>query len=146
MNREQEMDWKILIVDDEPDVCKTLEKFLVFEGFQVLTATSGPQALELLDSHKVHLALLDIKMPGMNGIEVLQRLKKIDVSIQVIIMTGYSTFDLALEAFENGAADYALKPFESLDRILELIRLSTDRLERWHHILAETIKQKKSQS
>lgn len=137
------MDWQLLVVDDEADVCKTLEKYLTFEGFKVMTATSGAAAMDLVKTRKIHIALIDIKMPGMTGIELLRRMKDVDYSIQVIIMTGYSTFDLAFQAFEAGAADYILKPFDEMSKIVQLITLSMDRLERWHKILAQTIRQQK---
>jgi YesN/AraC family two-component response regulator len=130
------MDWKVLIVDDEPVICRTLKNYLSLEGFEPLTANGGEEALAIARREKVHIALLDIKMPGMDGITLLGRLRELDFSMQVIMMTGFSTFDLTLQALEKGATDYILKPFDDMDEIVHLVRLAAEKLERWKRNLA----------
>lgn len=138
------MEWKILIVDDEAEICRTLKNYLTISGYDVVTANNAEEAIEIARSEKIHIALLDIMMPGINGIELIEHLKKVDFSIQAIIMTGFSTFDLTLKALEKGANDYILKPFEDLDDIVRLIEIAIEKLERWKKSLAGTVIQEKN--
>ncbi len=130
------MEWKVLIVDDEAEICRTLRNYLSLSGFAPLTANGGEEALAIARHEKIHIALLDIKMPGMSGLELLEHLRALDFSTQVIMMTGFSTFDLTLKALEKGATDYILKPFEDMEQIAELVQLAADKLERWKRNLA----------
>jgi len=130
------MEWKILIVDDEAEICRTLRNYLSLSGFAPLTANGGEEALAIARREKIHIALLDIKMPGMSGLELLEHLRALDFSTQVIMMTGFSTFDLTLKALEKGATDYILKPFEDMEQIAQLVQLAADKLERWKRNLA----------
>ncbi len=134
------MDYTVLIVDDEEEIRRTLSGYLNLSGFHVLAAADAYEALEIVRRGKVHLVLCDIKMPGMNGIELLERIREFDFSIQVVMMTGFSTFDITLQALERGAADYVLKPFENLEQIVELLHISADRLTRWRKALAGSAK------
>lgn len=140
------MDWKILVVDDEPEICRTLKNYLTLSGFTIYTANSGAEALELIAKEKIHIVLSDIKMPQMTGLELLEEIRHIDFSIQVIMMTGFSTFDITLQALEKGATDYILKPFNDLEDIVNLIQLSIDKLARWKHNLATSVKQKQAKT
>ncbi|MHC4886748.1 MAG: response regulator, partial [Planctomycetota bacterium] len=115
------MEWKILIVDDEEEICKTLRNYLTLSGFQSSYTTSAEEAIQRIGTEKIHIVLSDIKMPGMDGLELLEAIRRSDFSIQVIMMTGFSTFDITMQALEKGATDYILKPFESLDEIVELV-------------------------
>ncbi len=134
------MDWKILIVDDELQIRRTLKNYLTLNGYEVVTAGSGPEALEMARHEKLHIVLLDIKMPGMDGLTVLEKLREMDFSIQVIMMTGFSTFDSTLKALEKGATDYILKPFDDLDSLVKLIDLAAEKLGRWRVVLAGSSK------
>lgn len=126
----------VLIVDDEPEILRTLRNYLRLNDYNVLTAESGAAALEIMRQEKVHIVLSDIKMPGMSGLELLKRIRAMDFSIQVIMMTGYSTFDITLQALEHGACDYILKPFEDLDDLVHLLEIASERLTRWRRALA----------
>ena len=90
----------------------SLKEWLVEEGFSVDMAASGPQALEQLSRQPYQLMLLDIKMPGMDGVEVLQTAKENSPDLNVIMMTAYATVETAVEAMKIGALDYLIKPFD----------------------------------
>lgn len=106
------MKHNILVVDDEVEICDLLQSFLTQEGYQVFTATNGVEAISLGKQNELDLALLDIKMPGMDGIEVFRKLKKVRRDMGVIILTGYGTLGTAKEAMRLGAYDYLTKPFD----------------------------------
>jgi two-component system NtrC family response regulator len=134
------MKWNVLVVDDEPEILRTLKNYLVFSGYNVMIADSGEAALEIVRNEKVHIVLCDIKMPGMDGLAVLEKIHDLDFSIQVIMITGYSTFDSTLKALEKGATDYILKPFNELDDVVKMVEISADRLRRWKRVLAGSSK------
>ncbi|HMO37726.1 MAG TPA: sigma-54 dependent transcriptional regulator, partial [Gemmatales bacterium] len=100
----------ILIVDDEPLIRNSLAEFLDQEGYTVHVAADGTQALQIVQKYPVVLALTDIQMPGMDGVELLERLHQINPEILVILITAYGTVETAVEAFQRGAQDYLLKP------------------------------------
>jgi DNA-binding NtrC family response regulator len=102
----------ILVVDDETQISDLLRDFLTQEGYQVLTAANGVEAISLGRENRLDLALLDLKMPGMDGIEVFRKLKKVRRDMGVIILTGYGTLGTAKEAMRLGAYEYLTKPFE----------------------------------
>jgi two-component system NtrC family response regulator len=103
----------ILIVDDEKNYPLILGAVLEEEGFEILTANSGHEALEILESSDVDLVLTDMKMPSMDGIVLLEKIKAIDPELPVIMMTAYGTVDKAVEAMQKGAYSYILKPFDN---------------------------------
>jgi len=102
----------ILIVDDEVHFCQILGKVLATGGYDVRTATSGAQAIDIVRKEPVGLTLLDLRLPDIDGIRVLQELKKIDEGIVVIMMTAYGALDTAREAMLWGAYDYITKPVD----------------------------------
>jgi DNA-binding NtrC family response regulator len=106
------MKHNILVVDDEVEICDLLQDFLTQEGYEVFTATNGVEAISLGKQNELDLALLDIKMPEMDGIEVFRKLKKVRRDMGVIILTGYGTLGTAKEAMRLGAYDYLTKPFD----------------------------------
>ncbi|MFZ7127056.1 MAG: sigma-54-dependent transcriptional regulator [Desulfobacterales bacterium] len=107
----------ILIVDDEKNYTAILSAVLGEEGFQTLSANSGQEALDILASDPVDLVLTDMKMPGMDGLELLERAKQVDPDLPVIMMTAHGTVDKAVEAMQKGANTFVLKPFEN-DRLV----------------------------
>lgn len=131
-----ENSYTVLVVDDEMEILRTLKSYLSINGFRVLAAKSGAEAMEIVESEKIHIVLTDVSMPGMDGISLLEKIRRYDFSIQVIIMTGFSTFNTTLQALELGAADYILKPFEDLDEVVRILNISADRLKRWQKVLA----------
>ncbi|MFC1813712.1 response regulator [Thermodesulfobacteriota bacterium] len=113
-------DFRILVVDDELIVRDSIKDWLEDEGFAVDTAESGPDALDLLSKQPYHLMLTDIKMPGMDGVEVLQKAKQDYPDLCVVMMTAYATVETAVEAMKIGALDYLLKPFD-LDTLVPMV-------------------------
>ena len=106
-------DFRVLVVDDEAIVRDSTRDWLQEEGgFAVDTAESGGDAIALLQRQTYHLMLLDIKMPGMDGVEVLRKAKEIRPDLVVIMMTAYATVETAVDAMKIGALDYLLKPFD----------------------------------
>lgn len=102
---------KILIVDDEKEIRDFLESFLKRRfSCEVKTADQGNKALELIQKEQFSLVLLDIKMPGLSGIDVLKRIKNLSPQTKVIMITGYDSSQVIQEVFKEGAEDYILKP------------------------------------
>ena len=101
----------ILIIDDEKTIRWSLGEALKENGFEVLDADSGEKGLEIFKQRVVDLALVDLKLPGESGIEVLKRMKAIDNSVPVVMMTAYGEVETAVEAMKSGAYDFVLKPF-----------------------------------
>ncbi|WP_319522956.1 sigma-54 dependent transcriptional regulator [uncultured Desulfosarcina sp.] len=108
----------ILIVDDEKNYTLILSAVLEDAGFETLTANSGPESLDILSRSDVDLVLTDMKMPGMDGIALLERIKKKDADLPVIMMTAHGTVEKAVEAMQKGAYTYILKPFDNEQLVL----------------------------
>ena len=102
----------VLVVDDEQDIRDASERILSRVGYHVQKASRGDEALDILNKERVDILLLDLKMPGMDGLEVLERIRKQNTQIQVIVITGYATVETAIEAMKQGAYDFIPKPFE----------------------------------
>ncbi|MGB9627497.1 MAG: sigma-54-dependent transcriptional regulator [Thermodesulfobacteriota bacterium] len=124
----------ILIVDDEFSVRDSLYNWFKMEGYRVDTAENGMEALKKLQEDSWDIVLLDIKMPGMDGMEVQRHIKRIDNSIIVIIITAYATVDTAVEAMKEGAFDYISKPIDP-DKLSILVRNAVNQ----RRLLAENI-------
>jgi len=116
---------RILIVDDEAPIRSTLAGVLEDEGYEIISAEDGESALKMLTSERPEVVLLDIWMPGMDGVQTLEEMKKLAPEVPVIIISGHATIQNALEATRKGASDFIEKPFHiesillSLDRALE---------------------------
>ena len=111
----------ILVADDEAGIRDTLRRLLEYEKYRVVLAEDGKAALEKADGEVVDLVLLDIKMPGMDGMEVLTHLHKSRPDLPVVIISGHGTIQTAVEATRLGAFDFIEKPIDA-DRILLVIR------------------------
>jgi PAS domain S-box-containing protein len=101
---------KILLIDDEPDIVRVLGISLKADGYQVIPALSGAEGLVAFAKDKPEIVITDIKMPGMDGIEVLEKIKTIDPNTEVIIITGHGDIDNTIEALKYGASDFISKP------------------------------------
>ncbi len=108
---------KILVVDDERNVLSGFEEVLGSEGHEVITAHRAQAALERIEAEEFDLVIMDIRMPGMNGLDALEQIKHGHPKLPVIIMTGQGTMETAVEATKRGAFDYHLKPFEPADML-----------------------------
>ena len=115
------MKGKILIVDDQFGIRILLNEVLQKEGYETFQAANGLQALEILNDHVPDLVLLDMKIPGMDGIEILKRMKVLQPDIKVIIMTAYGELDMIQEAMDLGAITHFAKPFD-IDDIRQAVK------------------------
>jgi len=109
---------KMMLVDDEERFLSTTRKLMEKKSFDVLTASSGAQALEMLRQHPVHVVILDVKMPGMDGVATLREIKRQFPMVEVIMLTGHATVESAIEGLKSGAVDYLMKPAD-LEDIIE---------------------------
>ncbi len=132
---------KLLVVDDESSQRKLLSGFLVKNGFEVLDRPTGEEAVEAYHEFFSPVALIDMKMPGMSGRELLQKLREINPFIQVIVLTAYGTVEAAVEAMKAGAFDYLTKPIEDLDELLLKLKKAADqnRLIVEHTVMQERL-------
>ena len=104
---------RVLVVDDEEEIRKILSRILEKEGFEVITASDGEQAMQKICSDIPDAVLLDVRMPGLNGMEVLKKIKAIDENLPVVLITAYADTHQAVEAMKEGAYDYLAKPFDN---------------------------------
>jgi anti-anti-sigma factor len=126
---------KILIIDDEKPTLKMFSLFLEVYGFAILTAESGEEGLEVFDRERPEIVLTDIKMPGMDGIEVLREIKRRSPTTEVIVITGHGDMDLAIQALNLDAADFINKPIQrqSLEQALSRARERLSLAKRRQH-------------
>lgn len=134
------MSRRILVVDDEPGIRQALGQLLEYEGFEVKTAAGGSEALTLYERFRPQLVFLDVKMAGLDGLEVLKRLRLVDPSATVVMISGHATIQTAVEATQLGAYDILEKPLDT-DRVLVLLRnaFATRRLTEENAELRATI-------
>ncbi len=117
---------KILVIDDEKSIRNSMKEILAFEGHEVVLAENGMEGVVAVKTEKPEIIFCDIKMPKMEGIEVLQRIKEFTPEIPVIMISGHGTIDTAIEAIKKGAYDFIEKPLD-LNRILITIKNATDK-------------------
>lgn len=133
----------ILIVDDEEDILNVLKLILTKEGYQVDTALDGKQALQLFLKKPYDIVLTDLKMPEIDGMELLERIKEIRPETEVLIMTAYASVESAVLAMKKGAADYIVKPFLNEDVKMRIARVAEHiKLKRDVEVLKQQISQK----
>ena len=104
---------KALIVDDAPDTREIIRKLLIYEGYEVITASTGEEGVEKTEAEKPDVILMDINLPGIDGSEALRRIRGINPIQCVIMLTAYATLDNAIQALKEGASDFIKKPFEN---------------------------------
>lgn len=116
---------RILLVDDEPDIIHLLSGILTREGYDIVTAPDGEEAIRLLDRERFDATLLDILMPKRNGMSVLKHIEKNHPSTKAIMLTGYANLEYSMEARKHGAVEFISKPYKletvlsALDRALK---------------------------
>ncbi len=133
---------KILIVDDEPDMLKLLSMILKEKTpYEVITTNNPVEAVELAKKGNFDLVITDLKMPGLDGLQLLEEVKKKDEDIPVIIITAYGTIDAATEAIEKGGFDFITKPFKK-EQILFTIEKAMKwlKVQRENRLLREKLK------
>ncbi len=113
-------DLGVLLVDDEVEFLETLEKRLRRRNMQVSIATSGEQALEVLGQRTPDVVVLDVKMPGMDGIETLREIKRRAPLVEVVMLTGHANLEVAIQGMEMGAFDYLMKPVDIDELVYKL--------------------------
>ena len=116
---------RILVIDDEAAIRDSLRMILEYEGYEFLGAASGQDGLAMVERENPDLVFLDIKMPGMDGLEVLQRIKAADETVPVVMISGHATVTTAVDATKLGALDFIEKPLAS-ERVLVTIRNAID--------------------
>src|ERR671939_422706 len=116
---------RILVIDDEAAIRESLRMTLEYEGYEFMAAATGQEGLALVEREAPDLVLLDVKMPGMDGIEVLDRLRGMNEALPVIVVSGHGTISTAVEATKKGAFDFIEKPFAS-ERVLVSLRNALD--------------------
>ena len=133
----------ILVVDDEKNYLLVMAALLSDQGYEALTAENGVQALELIEEADLDLVLTDMKMPQMDGIELLTRISKIRPELPVIMMTAFGTVEKAVEAMKTGAFDYITKPFQNEELMLTIGKaLDMHRLVRENRELTQELRQR----
>jgi len=110
-------EFRVMLVDDEKDFLETLCKRLTKRKLDVTSATGGREAITKIQSMPIDVVVLDVRMPDMDGIETLKRIKKIKPSVEVIMLTAHADLEVAMEGMELGAFDYLMKPIE-IDELL----------------------------
>jgi DNA-binding NtrC family response regulator len=113
-------DFNVLVVDDEVDFLRTLAKRLAKRQVQVFQANSGEEALAVIRREPIHVVALDVRMPGMDGLETLRAIKAADDLIEVVMLTGHASIEVAVEGMELGAFDYLMKPMNIDDLLFKL--------------------------
>ena len=116
---------RVLLVDDEPLFLESMSKVLKVRGYAVGTAAGGVEALEDLRFNRYDVVVLDLRMPGLDGIATLERIRKQDGLLPVILLSGHADMSKAVEAMQHGAVDYLLKP-APVDKLCERIRSSLE--------------------
>lgn len=127
------MNAKVLLVDDEEQFVEVLAQRLQTRGFHVETTFNGDDAIQLIGQHDVDVVILDVLMPGRDGIEVLREIKRIKPLIEVIMLTGHGTVDTAISGMKLGAYDYLMKPTDTselVEKITKSFQRKTEQEER----------------
>jgi DNA-binding NtrC family response regulator len=117
---------RMMLVDDEERFLATTQKLLAKKGYNVVTATGGVEALEGIRIHNIHVVILDVKMPGMDGNATLKEIKRQFPLVEVIMLTGHATMESAIDGLKSGAVDYLMKPTD----IDEIVRKAEEAFEK----------------
>ena len=117
----------VLVVDDNDSIITVLSDFFALNGCNVYSATTGKKAIELIRNEDIDVAILDVKLPDINGVALLETIKDEKSTIAVIMMSGYKDHDAIVDAMKKGASDFLLKPFELDKLILIMMRTLRER-------------------
>lgn len=137
---------RVLVVDDDQAILEFMETFLTKDGFEVTTLANPKDAPVEVKEGGYHLVVLDLMMPGLGGVEVLEQIRRVDSDVAVVIFTGYPSLDTAVQSMKLDAVDYLKKPFnpdefrEVLDRVMRKKGLLRTPEENLHRVIGETIR------
>ncbi|MDD9944040.1 MAG: response regulator [Myxococcales bacterium] len=137
---------RVLVVDDDREICDFMETFLAKDGIEVRTLSQPEEVAEEVKSGGYHLVVLDLMMPDMDGVQVLQRIRKVDSDVAVVIFTGYPSLDSAVQSMKLDAVDYLKKPFdpdefrEVVNRVMRKKGLLRSPEENLHRVIGETVR------
>ncbi len=137
---------RVLVVDDDQAILEFMETFLTKDGFEVTTLANPKDAPAQVKEGGYHLVVLDLMMPGLGGVEVLEQIRRVDSDVAVVIFTGYPSLDTAVQSMKLDAVDYLKKPFnpdefrEVLDRVMRKKGLLRTPEENLHRVIGETIR------
>jgi DNA-binding NtrC family response regulator len=132
---------RILLVDDEEDFVQALSERLAMRDYDVTTSLSGEDAVEKIKHYNFDVVILDVLMPGLNGIDVLKEIKGIKPLTEVIMLTGHATVETAIEGMKLGANDYLMKPCETEDLVSKINRAYEKKAEHDERIRAAKVKE-----
>ncbi|MBQ3368822.1 response regulator [bacterium] len=127
----------VLIIDDEESILSSLRRLLEDKGYNVVTNSNPAAAIEYMRNNIVHIALVDITMPNMDGLSALSMMKEVNGLTQIIMMSAYATTDRVIAALENGANDFLLKPFNNLEHVVSIVEESEKKLIRWQGVIKQ---------
>jgi two-component system, OmpR family, response regulator len=137
---------RVLVVDDDRAICDYMETFLTKDGFEVKSLNDPSSAPEEVKTGGYHLVVLDLMMPKMDGLQVLERIRKVDNDVAVVIFTGYPSLETAVQSMKLDAVDYLKKPFNPeefrvvVDRVMRKKGLLRTPEENLHRVIGETIR------
>ena len=127
----------VLIIDDEESILSSLRRLLEDKGYNVVTSSNPEEALEYIRNNIIHIALIDVTMPNIDGFSALNMIKDINSITQIIMMSAYATTDRVIAALESGANDFLIKPFNNLDHVVSIVEESEKKLLRWQGVLKQ---------
>jgi two-component system OmpR family response regulator len=137
---------RVLVVDDDREICDYMETFLSKDGLEVKTVSDPEQVADEVKNGGYHMVVLDLMMPKLDGVEVLQRIRKVDSDVAVVIFTGYPTLESAVQSMKLDAVDYLKKPFdpdefrEVVNRVMRKKGLMRSPEENLHRVIGETVR------
>lgn len=137
---------RVLVVDDDKAICEYMETFLAKDGFEVKTLNDPSGAPDEVKNGGYHLVVLDLMMPKLDGLQVLERIRKVDNDVAVVIFTGYPSLETAVQSMKMDAVDYLKKPFNPeefrvvVDRVMRKKGLLRSPEENLHRVIGETIR------
>jgi DNA-binding NtrC family response regulator len=137
----------ILVVDDDPDVCEYLKDFLTSDGYAVTVCNESPRAVEAVRNGEYHVAVLDLMMPKLSGIDLLSQIREIDDDIAIIILTGFPSLETATSSIQHDVSAYIRKPFQvkdfrdAIERIAKKKGLLLRREDELHATIGRTIRE-----
>jgi two-component system OmpR family response regulator len=137
---------RVLVVDDDREICDYMETFLAKDGLEVKTLSDPDKVADEVKNGGYHMVVLDLMMPKVDGVEVLQRIRKVDSDVAVVIFTGYPSLETAVQSMKLDAVDYLKKPFdpddfrEVVNRVMRKKGLMRSPEENLHRVIGETVR------